>query len=152
MKAYQCARTGLSYLTCEPGKGKHLLSALLALLLSSLTRCTSSRDHLLCEGSLLGLDSSINLSSHSIIFLLFFSHPTYLIHKFDKMGFGARFLYKIVRNESMKTDPPEIYGWRVFALACSACFGGMLFGMDIGIIGGVLTLPAFKAYVVALIM
>lgn len=29
-------------------------------------------------------------------------------------------------------DPPEIYGWRAFVLALSACFGGMLFGMDIG--------------------
>jgi hypothetical protein len=64
-----------------------------------------------------------------------------------KAGLGARFLYKIVKNDSMKTDPPEIYGWRVFVLACSACFGGMLFGMDIGTIGGVLTLPAFMQYV-----
>lgn len=55
-------------------------------------------------------------------------------------------LQKIVRNESMKTDPPEVYNWRVFLLACASCFGGTLFGMDIGIIGGVLTLPAFKAY------
>lgn len=45
----------------------------------------------------------------------------------------------------MKAEPPEIYGWRVFTLACSACFGGMLFSMDIGTIGGVLTLPAFIA-------
>lgn len=28
-------------------------------------------------------------------------------------------LQKVVRNDAMKTDPPEIYGWRVFALACS---------------------------------
>jgi hypothetical protein len=28
-------------------------------------------------------------------------------------------------------------------LILQACFGGMLFGMDIGIIGGVLTLPEF---------
>jgi len=46
----------------------------------------------------------------------------------DKMGL----LQKVVRNEAMKSDPPEIYGWRVFMLACSACFGGMLFGWDIG--------------------
>ena len=63
------------------------------------------------------------------------------------MGFGTKLLAFAVKNDSMKQDPPEIYGWRVFALACSACFGGMLFGMDIGIIGGVLTLPAFKTYV-----
>jgi MFS family permease len=61
----------------------------------------------------------------------------------SRAGLGARFLYHVVQNESMKTDPPEVYGWRVFALACSACFGGMLFGMDIGTIGGVLILPAF---------
>jgi hypothetical protein len=64
-----------------------------------------------------------------------------------KIGPGARFVYKIVKNESARSDPPEIYGWRTFALACSACFGGMLFGFDIGTIGGVLTLPEFKAYV-----
>ncbi|KAK5674158.1 hypothetical protein LTS10_013100 [Elasticomyces elasticus] len=53
------------------------------------------------------------------------------------------FLQRIVKNESMKADPPEIYGWRAFVLALSACFGGMLFGFDIGTIGGVLTLPEF---------
>ncbi|KAJ5911337.1 Quinate permease [Penicillium subrubescens] len=55
------------------------------------------------------------------------------------------FLQKIVHNEAMRTDPKEIYGWRVYALACSACFGGMLFGMDSGIIGGVLTMPPFMS-------
>lgn len=54
------------------------------------------------------------------------------------------FLQRVVHNDAMKHDPIEIYGWRVYMLACSACFGGMLFGMDIGIIGGVITLPAFK--------
>ncbi|CAG8879162.1 unnamed protein product [Penicillium nalgiovense] len=53
-------------------------------------------------------------------------------------------LKKIVHNEAMKSDPKEIYGWRVFMLACSACFGGMLFGMDSGIIGGVLVMPGFQ--------
>lgn len=61
-----------------------------------------------------------------------------------QIGFGARFVYKIVKNEAARADPPEIYGWRTIALACSACFGGMLFGFDIGTIGGVLTLPAFE--------
>jgi hypothetical protein len=28
-------------------------------------------------------------------------------------------LKKIVHNEAMRTDPKEIYGWRVYALACS---------------------------------
>ncbi|EMF13884.1 general substrate transporter [Sphaerulina musiva SO2202] len=53
-------------------------------------------------------------------------------------------LEKIVRNESMKDDPQEIYNWRVFVLCASACFGGMLFGMDTGIIGGVLKLDPFR--------
>ncbi len=56
------------------------------------------------------------------------------------------FIRKIVHNDAVKLDPPEVYNWRVFALACAACFGGTLFGMDIGIIGGVLTLPDFKKY------
>ncbi|KAL4760789.1 sugar porter family MFS transporter [Aspergillus foveolatus] len=54
-------------------------------------------------------------------------------------------LSKLVHNEAMRTDPREIYGWRVYALACSACFGGMLFGVETGIIGGVLTMDTFKA-------
>ncbi|TKX18396.1 sugar transporter-like protein 44 [Elsinoe australis] len=53
-------------------------------------------------------------------------------------------LQKIVKNDAMKSDPAEIYGWRVFALTASACFGGATFGIDIGIIGGVLTLPTFQ--------
>ncbi|CRG91365.1 putative quinate permease [Talaromyces islandicus] len=53
-------------------------------------------------------------------------------------------LRKIVHNEAMKSDPKEIYGWRVYLLACSACCGGMLFGMDSGIIGGVLTMDPFQ--------
>ena len=32
----------------------------------------------------------------------------------------------------------------VRANASQACFGGMLFGMDSGIIGGVLVMPGFK--------
>ncbi|KAL1963326.1 hypothetical protein VTN77DRAFT_8447 [Rasamsonia byssochlamydoides] len=57
---------------------------------------------------------------------------------------GYGFLRRIVRNDAIKLDPPEVYNWRVFALAAAACFGGTLFGMDTGIIGGVLTLPDFK--------
>ncbi|KAG9189543.1 quinate permease [Alternaria panax] len=57
---------------------------------------------------------------------------------------GAKFIRMIVKNDSIKTDPHEIYGWRAFAMAGSACFGGMLFGFDIGTIGGVLELQEFK--------
>jgi len=53
-------------------------------------------------------------------------------------------LNKIIHNDAIKQDPPEIYGWRVFVLAGSACFGGMLFGVDSGIIGGVLTMKTFQ--------
>lgn len=78
------------------------------------------------------------------------------------MGLGVRLLHKIVRNDgetsdifchdelqadlskAMKVDPPEVYNWRVFLLACAACFGGTLFGMDIGIIGGVITMDTFE--------
>lgn len=60
---------------------------------------------------------------------------------------GAKIIQMIVKNDAVKSDPPEIYGWRAFAMAGSACFGGMLFGFDIGTIGGVLELPEFRAYV-----
>lgn len=56
------------------------------------------------------------------------------------MGFS--FLKVIVHNDSMKTDPPEIYNLRVFAIVCASCFGGMLFGWDTGAIGGVLAMTA----------
>ncbi|GAB1202712.1 hypothetical protein APSETT445_001333 [Aspergillus pseudonomiae] len=69
-------------------------------------------------------------------------------------------LRRLVHNEAMREDPKEIYGWRVYMLACSvslpqpsmttetehlqACCGGMLFGMETGIIGGVLTMDPFQ--------
>lgn len=54
------------------------------------------------------------------------------------------FLRKIIKNDSMKTDPDEIYNWRVFALVFAACFGGMLFGWDTGAISGVLAMEETK--------
>lgn len=60
------------------------------------------------------------------------------------MGLGESFLKRVVRNDAMKVDPPEIYNFYVFALALCSCFGGALFGMDIGIIGGVISLDTFK--------
>ena len=60
---------------------------------------------------------------------------------------GAKFIRMIVKNDSIKSDPHEIYGWRAFAMAGSACFGGMLFGFDLGTIGGVLELKEFQACV-----
>lgn len=60
------------------------------------------------------------------------------------MGLGNRFLHRVVKNDAMKVDPPEIYNFRVFALGLCSCFGGALFGMDIGIIGGVISMDSFK--------
>jgi len=53
-------------------------------------------------------------------------------------------LKKIVHNDAMDSDPPEIYGWRVFALAASACFGAMSFGWDSSVIGGIVVMEPFK--------
>jgi MFS family permease len=50
------------------------------------------------------------------------------------------FLRATVRNDAMRTDPDEVYNWRVLALVLSACFGGMLFGWETGAIGGVLAM------------
>lgn len=65
---------------------------------------------------------------------------------------GAKLIRMIVKNDAVKSDPPEIYGWRAFAMAGSACFGGMLFGFDIGTIGGVLELPEFKQYAIYILL
>ncbi|KAI8314045.1 hypothetical protein K4K61_006161 [Colletotrichum sp. SAR11_59] len=51
---------------------------------------------------------------------------------------------KIVRNEATKSDPPEIYNARVVLISLVACGGALLFGMDMGIIGGILTMDSFK--------
>ncbi|KAI1625636.1 MFS transporter [Exophiala viscosa] len=48
-------------------------------------------------------------------------------------------LRRIVRNDAIRVDPPEVYNWRVLALTASACFAGTMFGMDAGIIGGYFT-------------
>ncbi|TDZ14524.1 putative quinate permease [Colletotrichum orbiculare MAFF 240422] len=56
-------------------------------------------------------------------------------------------LQKIVRNEATRSDPPEIYNARVILISFVACGGALLFGMDMGIIGGVLTMDWFKRQV-----
>ncbi|KAH6989722.1 general substrate transporter [Ilyonectria sp. MPI-CAGE-AT-0026] len=58
-----------------------------------------------------------------------------------------KILQAVIRNEAMKQDPTEVYGWRVFALVFSACFGGMLFGWETGAIGGILSMaPAQERF------
>jgi len=39
----------------------------------------------------------------------------------SKTNLGYRLFSKAVHNEAMKTDPPEIYGWRALVLAMSVC-------------------------------
>ncbi|ODA82439.1 hypothetical protein RJ55_00946 [Drechmeria coniospora] len=62
----------------------------------------------------------------------------------DEDSMASKVLRAIVRNDAMRADPDDIYGWRIFALAGASCFGGMLFGWDTGAIGGILALPAFQ--------
>ncbi|KAF4963491.1 hypothetical protein FSARC_8500 [Fusarium sarcochroum] len=54
------------------------------------------------------------------------------------------FLQKFVRNDAAKNDPPEIYNVRTVVISLVACGGALLFGMDMGVMGGVLTMPTFK--------
>lgn len=37
------------------------------------------------------------------------------------MGVGYEFVRHVVRNKAAKLDPPEVYNWRVVALACAVC-------------------------------
>ncbi|OJJ31991.1 hypothetical protein ASPWEDRAFT_116928 [Aspergillus wentii DTO 134E9] len=53
-------------------------------------------------------------------------------------------LRKIVRNDMVKNDPQEIYNLRVVLISFAACGASMLFGFDMGVIGGVLTMDSFK--------
>ena len=42
-------------------------------------------------------------------------------------------LEKVIRNEAMKVDPPEIYSWRVFLLACSVSIPCDKYGLSLSI-------------------
>lgn len=75
------------------------------------------------------------------------------------------FMQKFVRNEAARNDPPEVYNGRALAISLivrtqharilhsnetntlQACGGALLFGMDMGIIGGVLVMRTFEEYV-----
>ncbi|RSL79607.1 hypothetical protein CEP51_007227 [Fusarium floridanum] len=54
------------------------------------------------------------------------------------------FLQKFIRNDAIKTDPPEIYNLRTVVVSLIACGGALLFGMDMGVMGGVLAMDTFK--------
>jgi hypothetical protein len=51
-------------------------------------------------------------------------------------------LSRIVKNEAMKSDPQEIYGWRVFMLACSgtSCINHTRHNHAVGPVGILLTI------------
>ncbi|KAH0613685.1 uncharacterized protein H6S33_005571 [Morchella sextelata] len=39
--------------------------------------------------------------------------------------------------------PPQVKGWRIFTIAFLACMGACMFGYNLGVIGGCITLPNF---------
>ena len=56
------------------------------------------------------------------------------------MGGGT----SIWASPEWKTDPREIFNWRLFYLTTTVAFAGCSYGFDQGNIGGVLTLPSFR--------
>ena len=75
-------------------------------------------------------------------------------------------LGRFIRNDAVANDPPEIYNRRALLVSLAvcpadplatllinplirykACGGALLFGMDMGTIGGVLTMESFQKYV-----
>lgn len=56
------------------------------------------------------------------------------------MGGGT----SIWASPDWKSDPREIFNWRLWYLTTTVAFAGCSYGFDQGNIGGVLTLPSFK--------
>lgn len=56
------------------------------------------------------------------------------------MGGGT----SIWASPDYKSDPKEIFNWRLWYLTTTVAFAGCSYGFDQGNIGGVLTLPSFK--------
>jgi hypothetical protein len=48
------------------------------------------------------------------------------------------------KDQSSNPAPPQVYNWRVYALALSAAMGSSMFGYDSSFIGGSLSLPSFQ--------
>ncbi|KAL6916282.1 hypothetical protein ACHAP8_010914 [Fusarium lateritium] len=48
------------------------------------------------------------------------------------------------KDDSANPAPPEVYNWRIYALAASAALGSSMFGYDSAFIGGTLSLPSFQ--------
>src|SRR5688572_4344590 len=48
------------------------------------------------------------------------------------------------RDNTSRPAPPQVYNWRVYALAISAAMGSAMFGYDSAFIGGTMSLPSFQ--------
>jgi len=48
------------------------------------------------------------------------------------------------KDLSSNPAPPQVYNWKVYALAISAAMGSSMFGYDSSFIGGSLSLPSFR--------
>ncbi|KAI1071621.1 hypothetical protein LB507_005516 [Fusarium sp. FIESC RH6] len=48
------------------------------------------------------------------------------------------------QDNSANPAPPEVYNWRIYALAASAAMGSSMFGYDSAFIGGTMSLPSFQ--------
>jgi len=54
----------------------------------------------------------------------------------------------LLRHREAKEKANKTFRWVLAnGILATACFGGMLFGWDIGAIGGILTIPAFTVYI-----
>ncbi|KAH0607313.1 uncharacterized protein H6S33_003301 [Morchella sextelata] len=50
-----------------------------------------------------------------------------------------------MKDDSANPAPPEVYNWRIYALAVSAAMGSAMFGYDSAFIGGTMSLPSFQS-------
>jgi MFS family permease len=48
------------------------------------------------------------------------------------------------KDQSSRPAPPQVYNWRIYALAISAAMGSAMFGYDSAFIGGTMSLPSFQ--------
>lgn len=73
----------------------------------------------LAVNDLLATDISDHVQSLNVC-LLFESAARFLNHSYHlPTTYEMGLLQKIVKNDAMKEDPPEIYGWKVYFLAFS---------------------------------
>jgi MFS family permease len=50
-----------------------------------------------------------------------------------------------IKDNTSHQAPPQVYNWRVYALAISAAMGSAMFGYDSAFIGGTMSLPSFQS-------